>query len=132
MSKFLPGQSGNPNGRPKGKTAATLIRQEIVLHAPEILKTLFAQTKAGDVQACKVLLDRICPPLKPQTEAVTIDIASNDTLATIGQYVIDSIARGDISSDIGGQLLSNLGTQAKLIETTDLIQRIEALEAARK
>ncbi|KJV05238.1 hypothetical protein, partial [Methylocucumis oryzae] len=91
-----------------------------------------AQTKAGDVQACKVLLDRICPPLKPQTEAVTFDIANNDTLATIGQYVIDSIARGDISSDIGGQLLSNLGTQAKLIETTDLIQRIEALEAARK
>ncbi len=64
--KFKPGQSGNPAGRPKDKTPATLWRKSIVADMPEIIKTLVNLAKGGDVQAAKVLLDRICPPLKPQ------------------------------------------------------------------
>lgn len=39
--KFKPGQSGNPNGRQKDKTPATILRKSIITEdMPEIIKTL--------------------------------------------------------------------------------------------
>jgi len=63
---FKPGQSGNPKGREPGKTPAAKLRQFITKAMPEILSQLVEQAKAGDVAAAKVLIDRVCPPLKPQ------------------------------------------------------------------
>ena len=56
ITKFKPGQSGNPNGRPKNKTPATLIRKSIADDLPDIIKALIAKTKEGDVPALKCCL----------------------------------------------------------------------------
>lgn len=125
-TKFQPGQSGNPNGRPKDKTPATLLRKSIVDEMPEILKTLVNLAKEGDVQAAKVLLDRICPPLKSQ--ALPIALPVNGTLSDQGSEVLKATLTGQIPPDIGTQVISALANQSKLIETTDLIKRIEILE----
>lgn len=125
-TKFQPGQSGNPNGRPKDKTPATLLRKSIVDEMPAILKTLVNLAKEGDVQAAKVLLDRICPPLKPQ--ALSINLPVNGTLCEQGGEIIKATLAGHIAPDTGGQLIAALANQGKLIETTELIARIEILE----
>jgi Family of unknown function (DUF5681) len=59
ITKFKPGQSGNPNGRPKNKTTATLIRKSIAYDLPDIIKALITKAKDGDVAAAKVLFDRV-------------------------------------------------------------------------
>jgi len=127
-TKFQPGQSGNPNGRPKDKTPATLLRKSIADEMPDILKTLVNLAKEGDVQAAKVLLDRICPPLKPQ--ALPIALPVNGELSEQGGEIIKATLAGHIPPDIGSQLITALENQAKLIETSDLIKRIEILEQA--
>jgi hypothetical protein len=126
---FKKGVSGNPSGRPKDSGKIAKLRAAIVAELPGIISTLLIQAKAGDIQAAKLLIDRAMPALKPQSEPVVFSIAANDGLAGIGQSIIDSVSRSEIPADIGSQLITALGTQARIIETDELMKRIEELEA---
>jgi hypothetical protein len=125
--RFQPGQSGNPSGRPKNKTPATLLRKAIAEDMPDIITSLVELAKNGDVAAAKVLLDRVCPPLKPQ--AMPIYLPVNGSLTEQGNEVIIATLAGQIPPDIGSQLITALSHQAKLIEIDELMKRIEALES---
>ena len=86
--KFKAGISGNPKGRPKNKTPATLLRKSIVDDMPEIILTLIKQAKEGDTAAAKILLDRCVPSLKPQAMASHLPV--NGTLAEQCNEIIRS------------------------------------------
>ena len=124
--KFKPGQSGNPKGRPKNKTPATLLRKSIIDDMPEIILKLVEQAKNGDTAAAKILLDRCCPALKPQAMAIHLPV--NGTLAEQGNEIIRATMSGNIPPDVGAQLITALAAQSKIIEIDELTQRIEALE----
>ncbi len=124
--KFKAGISGNPKGRPKDKTPATLLRKSIIEDMPDIILKLVEQAKEGDTAAAKILLDRCCPTLKPQ--AMTINLPVNGTLAEQGGEIIRATLSGQIPPDIGAQLISALASQGKLIELQELTERIENLE----
>ena len=125
-TKFKAGISGNPAGRPKDKTAATLLRKSIVDDMPDIILKLVDQAKNGDTAAAKILLDRCCPALKPQAMAISLPV--NGTLAEQGNEIIKATLSGQIPPDIGAQLISALSNQGKLIELQELTQRVEKLE----
>ena len=125
-AKFKAGISGNPKGRPKDKTPATLLRKSIVEAMPDIILKLVEQAKDGDTAAAKILLDRCCPILKPQ--AIAISLPVNGTLAEQGGEVIKATLSGHIPPDIGAQLITALSNQGKLIELQELTKRIEILE----
>lgn len=126
-TKFKPGQSGNPAGRKPGSTPATKLRKAIAGAMPEILAQLVEQAKAGDVAAAKVLIDRVCPPLKSQ--ALPISLPVNGSLTEQGEEIIRATLAGQIPPDIGSQLITALAAQSKIIEVDELTKRIEALEA---
>jgi hypothetical protein len=125
-TKFEKGTSGNPNGRPKDKTPATLLRKSIIGEMPEIINTLVELAKGGDVTAAKVLLDRCCPALKPQ--AMPINLPVNGSLAEQGREVIRATLSGQIPPDIGSQLITALSNQNKLIEFQELTERLQRIE----
>jgi hypothetical protein len=125
-TKFKPGVSGNPAGRKKDTTPATLLRKSIVGDMPEIITKLVELAKGGDVAAAKVLLDRCCPALKPQ--AMPISLPVNGTLAEQGGEIIKATMAGQIPPDIGSQLITALANQSKIIEIEELTKRIEVLE----
>jgi len=124
--KFKPGQSGNPNGRPKNKTPATLLRQSIVSDMPEIISTLVKLAKSGDVPAAKILIDRVCPALKPQ--ALPINLPINGSLAEQGNEIIKATMSGQVPPDIGSQLIVALANQGKLVELQELTERLQHIE----
>jgi hypothetical protein len=123
---FKPGQSGNPKGKPKNKTPATLLRKSISDNMPEIIIKLVEQAKNGDVAAAKVLLDRCCPALKPQAMAINLPV--NGTLAEQGDEIIRATMGGLIPPDIGSQLITALSNQGKLIELQELTERLYRIE----
>jgi hypothetical protein len=123
---FRPGQSGNPAGRKPGATPATKLRKAIADAMPEILAQLVEQAKAGDVAAAKVLIDRVCPPLKPQ--ALPVSLPVNGSLTEQGEEIIRATLAGQIPPDIGSQLITALAAQSKIIEVDELTKRVEALE----
>lgn len=124
--KWQPGESGNPNGRPKDKTPATLLRKSIANDIPEIVNTLIEQAKKGDIQAAKILLDRICPPLKPQS--MNIRLTTKESLTSQSEEIVKATLEGDVSPDIAAMLVGMLANQAKIKEIDELTKRIEILE----
>lgn len=125
-TKFTAGVSGNPKGRKKGTTAASMLRKSIADDMPEIILKLVDQAKNGDTAAAKILLDRCCPALKPQ--AMNINIPVNGTLAEQGGEIIYATLSGQIPPDIGSQLITALSNQGKLIELQELTGRLSRLE----
>jgi hypothetical protein len=125
-TKFKPGQSGNPKGRTKNKTPATLFRKSIAEAMPEIIITLIEQAKLGDVQAAKALLDKVCPSLKPQALAITLPV--KETLTDQGNEIIKATMGGQIPPDVGAGLITALAAQGKLIELQELAERLSRIE----
>jgi hypothetical protein len=125
-TKFKPGVSGNPKGKPKDKTPATLLRKSIAEAMPEIILALIEQAKGGDVAAAKCLLDRVCPTLKPQAQPICLPV--NGSLVEQGGEVIRATLAGQIPPDIGSQLITALSNQGKLVELQELTERLQSIE----
>jgi hypothetical protein len=124
--KFKTGISGNPKGRPKDRTPATLLRKSIVNGMPEIILKLVEQAKNGDTAAAKILLDRCCPALKPQSMSIYIPV--NGSLAEQGGEIIRATMTGQIAPDTGSQLITALSNQGKLVELQELTERLDRIE----
>lgn len=125
---FRKGTSGNPAGRKPGKTPGVKLRAAIEQAAPSIINTLIEQAQAGDTQAAKVLLDRICPTLKPVSPNINLTIDASDLLKA-GAAVVSAATHGELSIEAGSALMGMLAQQTKLIETQEILTRLEALEA---
>ena len=127
-TRWKPGQTGNPKGRPPGQTETGKLRAAIGKQVAPIIKRLIELAKGGDVQAARLLLERVLPPVKPTEQPVQIDI-TGATLAAQGQAVIAAVGAGQLAPGQAAQVLGALASVAKIHETESLAARIEALEA---
>ncbi len=127
---FKKGTSGNAAGRPPGTTAAGKVRQAIEKQSTEILAAVIESAIDGDMAAAKILLDRLCPQLKPQSLPVIVPLG--DTLPETGSNIIFAMATGNIPPDIASQLIKALSDQSKMIETWELSERLARLETQLK
>lgn len=128
-NQFIKGQSGNPAGRPKGSGLSAQLRAAIEQDAPSIIKAMIEQAKGGDTAAAKTLLDRVLPALKPESQAISLpELVAAPTLADKAKAAIDAAGAGDIAPSAASDMVSAIAGLAKIIETTELQKRLEALE----
>jgi hypothetical protein len=130
---WKPGQSGNPNGRPKGARNKTTIAIEDLLDGQAKALTQKAVDKAleGDMQALRLCLDRICPPRKDRPISLELPKVETipDIVTAIG-VILEAVAAGDITPSEGTALAGLLETKRKAIETEEIERRIRHLEEA--
>jgi len=126
MGRFEPGQSGNPKGRPVGTGYASKLRTAIEDDMPEIIISVVAKAKSGDLAAAKLLLDRVFPALKPVEMPAAIQ--QGQSLADSGNAVVNAALEGSLTPDQADSLLSAITKQARVVEMDDLVRRVEALE----
>lgn len=127
-TKWQPGQSGNLKGRPPGQSAITRMRASLAADIPVILAGLVAAAKAGDVQAARLILERVLPPIKPIEQAVELRLPAGGTLTAKAAAVLAAAAGGTLAPGQAAILITALGTTAKIFETDSLRERIEKLE----
>lgn len=73
-----------------------------------------------------MLLDCIAPLLKAQT--VSIPLTTGETLSSQGAEVLQAIMTGAIAPDNGSQLIAAFSAETKIVETDELVRRVQALE----
>lgn len=125
---WKPGQSGNPAGKPSGSGELQKLRAAIGEHVPEIINQLVAAARGGDIQAARLILERVLPPVKAIEQPQAINLPDG-TLTEQGRAVLRSVAAGELAPGQGAQLLSAIGTLGKIAELDELAERITALEA---
>lgn len=128
-SRFKPGTTGNPNGRPPGTGEVAKLRAGLSKHVPAIVRALVKRAKEGDPAAARLLLERVIPPMKAAEQVLDVPVAIEGTLEERGRALLAAASAGDIPPGQAAALLSGLASLAKLIETDDLAARIAALEA---
>jgi hypothetical protein len=125
---WQPGQTGNPKGRPPGISEITKLRKSLMTDAPEILAGLVTAAKAGDMQATRLILERVLPPLKPTEQAIGLEL-TGDTLTDQGRAVLSAVSAGALAPSQGSQLISAIGALVRVAEIDELERRLSALEA---
>ena len=84
--------------------------------------------KGGDVQAARLILERILPPVKAIEQAVELQLPDRGTLTAKAFAVLSAAAAGDLAPGQAAQLIAALGTLAKIHEVDELAVRVTNLE----
>ena len=121
--KWKPGQSGNPGGR-SGQTQA--IRAKLAKGATAVTAKVLEAAKGGDMQACRLILERLVPPIKPTAETVCFELDDTD-LPSAAKSILRAVAAGELPPDQGKALIEGLGAVARVIEVAELQKAVEEL-----
>ncbi|MFY1030858.1 DUF5681 domain-containing protein [Pseudomonas asiatica] len=120
---FAKGASGNPGGR-SGQTQA--IRARLAEGADAVTKKVMAAARNGDMQACRLILERLVPPIKPTAEPVQFEL-DDTNLPSAAKSILRAIAAGNIPPDQGRHLIEGLSAVARVIEVAELEKAVEEL-----
>ena len=128
VGKWRPGVSGNPAGKTPGSGELQRLRATIAADVPDILAGLVTAAKGGDVQAARLILERVLPPIKATEHAQALPLPEGGTLTAQGRAVLSAVAAGELAPGQGAQLLAAIGSLARVTEIDELAARIAALE----
>ena len=134
-TKWKPGQSGNPAGKPKGtRHKATMLAERLLDgQAEELIRQCVQKALDGDSTAMRLCIERLVPSRKdrpvnldlPQMECV------EDTIKAMS-VISSGVADGELTPSEGQVLSGMVENYRKAIETTELEQRIGELEKKAK
>ncbi len=121
--QFIRGKSGNPTGRPHTETAA--IRKQLISNSEAVIQVVTNAALGGDLQACRMILDRISPSLKAQTAPVAIHLPPEGDMTQLAEALIRAAAQGTLPIDIAAQMVSAVGQLARITEIKDHLPKLD-------
>ena len=132
-SRFHPGQSGNPGGRPPGALNKTTTMANALLEgeSEKIMRALIEKAIAGNVYALRLVVERLIPI--PRDRFVQLPQSPIGTAAEITatlQIIFDAVSAGQLTPGEAQRLATLLESKRRAIETMILEERIAALEAS--
>jgi len=129
--RWKAGESGNPKGRTPGTGEVAKLRDSIALHLPDIIAQLVTRAREGDAQAARLLLERVLPALKPMEQPVALSLPDGEGITAQGRAIVQAVAAGTLAPGQAAQLLTGLGSLARIVEIDELEKRIALLEGAK-
>jgi Family of unknown function (DUF5681) len=130
-TRFKPGQSGNPAGKPKGtrNKATLLIEQLLDDSAKDLGKKVIELAKNGDTAALRICLDRLAPPRKDRHISFALPVMNQPADAAKGlSAIIAAVANEELTPSEAAELTRLVESFARVLETVDHEERLRALE----
>jgi len=130
-TRFKPGQSGNPNGRPKGSLNATTLAAQALLdgEAEALTRKAIELAKGGDLTALRLCMDRLLPPRKDRP--VSLDLPRIDSARDAPKAIsalLAAVAAGELAPSDAGEVTKLLDAYARAVEINELAERVDNLE----
>lgn len=123
---------GNP-GKPKGtRHKATRAAQALLDDETEALtRAAIERALEGDTTALRLCLERICPPRKDAPVQFTLPKVSSATdAAQAAGAIVQAVADGELTPIKAAGVMGLIDSYRRTLETTEIEQRIAALETA--
>jgi hypothetical protein len=132
---FKPGQSGNPDGRPKGARNRATVAAERLLdgEADKLTRKAIELAKEGDTTALRLCIERILPARKDRP--VSFDMPRIETVADsvkAAAAIASAVADGELTPMEAAELSRVVDGYTRAVETVDLAARLTRLEQAQK
>ncbi len=129
--KYLPGSSGNPEGRPPAprNRASLLVEALLDTQAEALAGKVVERALEGDALAMKLCLERLLPARRERHMVLDLPrlAAAPDVMAAFSR-IVDALAAGELTPRETDSLTALLDNARRAIETMDLARRIEELE----
>lgn len=125
------GESGNPAGRPTGRSKYTRIRLDLEEHLPEAITILMEGVREKDRHCLRIYFDRVCPVLKGvDVPGVVPGFAEAGTLQEKATAILQAVSDGEVSVNDGLSLIQAVANAARVNESSEMERQIEELEKA--
>ena len=123
------GTTNNPAGRTRGTGVVARLRKQMLDDGQvgPLVAKVYALAIAGDINAAKLLLDRIVPALRTQVAAVQFDLPDG-SLTVKAEAVLAALAAGDLPPDVASEILSAIGKLVAVETADEMRRRLDALE----
>ncbi len=129
--KFQKGQSGNPRGKARGtKNRVTLTAERLLQgELDSICRRLVEEALIGNMQAIKLILDRVLPAKRDRVIDVQLPKLSttDDALKTMS-IIIEAVGSGNITPNEGEALSRVIDAFVKAIQMHEIEKRVDLLE----
>lgn len=126
---WYPGmKSPNPAGRPAGRTPMAQLQKRLLEEGPAVLDAMLEKAKDGDPGAAALILSRILPALRSESQKVQFDLDPTLPLTSQVEQVLAAIAGGQIAPDVGRQIIEAISALGNLRVVEDLESRLTILE----
>jgi hypothetical protein len=122
-TRFKPGQSGNPSGRPKGARHRTTVAIEALLEGEgeALTRKAIELAKAGDMQALRLCMDRLAPPRRDSPLLFDLPEMKTVTTPCMG-------ADGDLTPREAAELSKTVANYAETVRVCEIEQRLADVE----
>ncbi|SRR5216683_3152928 len=128
-TQFQPGQSGNPNGRPKGSRNAATLALESLLDGEALTRKAVELALTGDIAALRLCLDRILPPRKDRPVSFEMPPINNAVDARAASAaLLAAVASGDLTPSEASEVGKLIDGYVRSIEVTEVLARLDKLE----
>ena len=131
---FQKGQSGNPNGRPKGARNKTTLAVEAMLDGEHeaITRKAIEMAKGGDISAIRLCMDRIAPARKDRhIEFALPKMQKASDAAEAAAAIVAAVSVGELTPSEASELTKVVECYARTLQVSDFEARLERLESQR-
>ncbi|QRM27350.1 DUF5681 domain-containing protein [Microvirga sp. VF16] len=127
---FEPGNSGRPKG---SRNKATLAMEALLDGEAEALtRKAVEMALEGDTTAMRLVMDRIMPPRKDRPVMFALPKLETPADAVkASAALVAAVASGDLTPSEAEDLSRLVDRYVRAVEATDILERLESLEAAR-
>jgi hypothetical protein len=93
---WQPGQSGNPKGKPRGSRHRATVMAEKLLGSdlPDVIKSVITAAKDGDMQAAKIIMDRLVPVRKGKPVRFNLPDLNAAGLGEAFAAIVQAVSQG--------------------------------------
>ena len=130
-TRFQPGRSGNPQGRPPGSRNKTTRAIDALFdgEAEALTRKAIELAKAGDLVALRLCLDRICPPRKDRPVPFALpELRTAEDAKLAASALLKAVADGELTPSEASEIGRLLDSYTRILEREEFEQRLIRLE----